>query len=105
MLYKYDQKSLNKEIEELNKTGFTKIVKVDQKKGCLEILFYSSESKYEIYFYMDISSSNNNFQKKNNKIVKSGLFELNKLNSLISNFYESYIPEQHKELKEFFLFL
>ena len=105
MLYKYDQKSLNKEIEELNKTGFTKIEEVDQKKGCLEILFYSSESKYEIHFYMDISPSNNNFQKKNNKIVKSGLFELNKLNSLISNFYESYIPEQHKELKEFFLFL
>ena len=105
MDYKYDQKSLNKEIEELNKTGFTKIEKVDQKKGCLEILFYSSESKYEIHFYMDISPSNNNFQKKNNKIVKSGLFELNKLNSLISHFYESYIPEQHKELKEFFLFL
>ena len=105
MLYKYDQKSLNKEIEELNKTGYTKIIKTDQKKGCLDILFYSTESKYEIYFYMDISPSNNNFQKKNNKIVKPGLFELNKLNSLISNFCESYIPEQHKELKDFFLFL
>ena len=105
MLYKYDQKSLNKEIEQLNKTGFTKIIKIDKKKECLEILFYSSESKYEMNFYMDISPSNNNFQKKNNKIVSSGQFELNKLNSLISNFCESYIPEQHKELKEFFLFL
>ena len=105
MLYKYDKKYLDKEIKELNLTGFTKIIKHDQKKQCLEILLYSIDSKYEIYFYMDISPSNNNFQKKNNKIIKSGLFNMKKLNALISSFCESYIPEQHKQLKEFFLFL
>ena len=105
MLYKYDQKALDKEIKDLNSTGFTKIIKVDKKKEFLEILLYNSESKYEIYFYMDISPTNNNFQKKNNKIAKAGLFQINQLNSLISNFCESYIPEQHKELKDFFLFL
>ena len=105
MLYKYDQKSLNKEIKQLNSTGFTKIIKTDQKKECLEILFYCTELKYEIYFYMDISPSNNYFQKKNNKVIKSGLFQIDQLNALISSFYESYIPEQHKELKDFFILL
>ena len=105
MLYKYDKKCLDKEIKELNSNGYTKIIKQDKKKECLEILFFSKESKYEIYFYMDISSKNNNFQKQNNKIIKSGKFDINKLNSLISSFCESYIPEQHKELKDFFLFL
>ena len=105
MLYKYNQKSLNKEIKELNSTRYTSVIKIDQKKECLDILFYSPELKYEIYFYMDISPSNNNFQKKNNKIKKSGMFEQNELNSLISSFLELYIPEQHKELKDFFILL
>ena len=105
MLYKYNQKALNKEIKELNSTGFTSVIKTDQKKECLDILFYSKELKYEIYFYMDISPSNNYFQKKNNKVIKSGIFQLNELNALISSFLESYIPEQHKELKDFFILL
>ena len=105
MLYKYDKKALNKEIKELNSTEFTKIIKNDQKNQCLEVLLYSSESKFEICFYMDISPSNNNFQKKNSKIIKTGLFDTAKLNSLISGFCESYIPEQHNQLKDFFFFI
>ena len=105
MLYKYDKNCLNKEIKALNSTGFTKILKTDQKNGTIEILFYDTQLKYEIHFYMDISPNNNNFQKKNSKITKTGVFDINKLNSLISSFCEKYIPENHKELKDFFLLL
>ena len=105
MLFKYDKKALSKEIKKLNSIEFTKIIKNDQKSQCLEIILYSCESKYEIIFYMDISPSNNYFQKKNSKIIKTGLFDSNKLNSLISSFSESYIPEQHNQLKDFFFFL
>ena len=105
MRYKYDKRILNKEIKELNSTGFTKVIKNDQKNECLEILLYSSESKFEIYFYMDISMSNNNFQKKNSKIIKTGLFDTATLNFLISRFCEFYIPERYHQLKDFFLYL
>ena len=105
MQYKYNNKILSKEIEELNSTGYTKVLKIDQKSKCLEVLLHNSESNSQICFYMDISPYNNNFQKKNSKIIKTGLFDISKLNSLISSFCESYIPEQHNKLKDFFSFL
>ena len=52
---------------------------------------------------MDISPKNNNFQKKNSKVIKQGSFDQGKLNELISNFSEVYIPEHHKKLKDFFV--
>ena len=105
MLYKYDKNCLDKEIKTINSTGFTKILKKDQKSETIEILFYDTLLKYEIHFFMDISPSNNNFQKKNSIITKTGVFDINKLNSLISSFCEKYIPEHHKDLKDFFLLL
>lgn len=52
---------------------------------------------------MDVSPKNNNFQKKNSKVIKQGLFEIGKLNELISNFCEAYIPEKHNKLTDFFV--
>jgi hypothetical protein len=103
MLYKYDKKALKEEITELNSTGFTRISNHDQKKESLEILFSSSKTGCQICFYMDISPKNNNFQKKNSKVIKQGLFEIGKLNELISNFCEVYIPEKHNKLTDFFV--
>jgi hypothetical protein len=105
MLYKYDKKALSREIQELNSTGFTKVIKCDQKSLCLEILFFSSKSNVEICFYMDISPYNNYFQKKISKIINKGLFDISKLNILTNSFCESYIPEKHNQLKDFFLLL
>ena len=51
MLYKYDQKSLNKEIEELNKTKFTKIVKVDQKKDTYKYYFIVQNQNMKFFLY------------------------------------------------------
>ena len=103
MLYKYDKKALKEELTELNSTGFTRITNHDQKKESLEILFSSSKTGCQIQFYMDVSPKNNNFQKKNSKVIKQGLFEIDKLNELISNFCEDYIPEKHNKLTDFFV--
>ena len=105
MLYKYDQSALNKELSFINITGYTKVQKMDPKKETLEIILYSDELKYQILFYLDISSKNNNFFKKQSKIITSGEVNQKKLQTLISSFYESYIPEQHEKLSDFFLFL
>ena len=105
MLYKYDQTALNKELSFLNITGYTKIQKMDPKKETLEIILYSDELKYQILFYIDICSKNNNFFKKQSKIITSGEVNKKKLETSISSFFESYIPEQHEKLSDFFLFL
>lgn len=103
MLYKYDKKALKEDITELNSTGFTRITNHDQKREFLEILFSSSKTGCQIHFYMDVSPKNNNFQKKNSKVIKQGQFEIDKLNELISNFCEAYIPEKHNKLTDFFV--
>ena len=75
MLYKYDKKALKEDITELNSTGFTRIINHDQKREFLEILFSSSKTRCQIHFYMDVSPKNNNFQKKNSKVIKQGQFD------------------------------
>ena len=105
MLYKYDRAALNKELSFINITGYTKVQKMDPKKETLEIILYSDELKYQILFYIDICSKNNNFFKKESKVITSGEVNKKKLETLISSFYESYIPEQHEKLSDFFLFL
>ena len=87
MLYKYDNKRLEAEIYSINASTYTKVTNYDQKNKCLEVLLYNIETKYEIYFYMDISPSNNNFLKGNSKIKTPGIFQPDQINLLISKFY------------------
>ena len=105
MLYKYDNKRLEAEIYSINASTYTKVTNYDQKNKCLEVLLYNIETKYEIYFYMDISPSNNNFLKGNSKIKTPGIFQPDQINLLISQFYQTYTPELHSNLLDFFQLL
>ena len=105
MLYKYDKKRLEAEIYSINLSTYTRVTNYDQKNKCLEVLLYDIETKYEIYFYMDISPSNNNFFKGNSKIKTPGIYSPNQINLLISQFYNTYTPELHNNLLDFFQLL
>ena len=102
MLYKYNKKKLEEEIYSINSTSFAKVINYDQRNNCLEVLLYNIETKYEIYFYMDISPNNNYFQKRNSKIKTPGIFSPEQINSLVSKFCQSYIPERYNNLIIFF---
>ena len=102
MLYKYNQKKLEEQIYTINASIFTKVTNYDQKNKYLEVLLYNLETKYEIYFYMDISPYNNNFQKRNSKIKTPGIYSTDQINYLTSKFLQSYIPERHDNLTDFF---
>ena len=102
MLYKYNKKKLEEEIYSINSTSFAKVINYAQRNNCLEILLYNIETKYEIYFYMDISPNNNNFQKRNSKIKTPGIFSPEQINLLVSKFCLSFIPERYNNLIIFF---
>ena len=74
---------MNKEIKSLNSTGFTRILKTDQKNGTIEILFYDISLNMKFIY---TSPNSNNFQKKNIKITKTGVFDINILIHSLSNF-------------------
>ena len=105
MLYKYDKKRLEQEIYSMNLSKYVKVTNYDQRYKCLEVLLYNIETKYEIYFYMDISSSNNNFFKRNSQIKTPGIYSPAQINLLISKFYQTYTPELHNNLIDFFQLL
>ena len=105
MLYKYNRKKLENEIYTMNATKFARVSNYDQKNNCLEVILYNIETKYEIYFYMDISPYNNCFQKRNSKIKTPGIFSPYQINLLISKFCEKYLPENHNNLIDFFQLL
>ena len=54
---------------------------------------------------MDISSSNNNFFKRNSQIKTPGIYSPAQINLLISKFYQTYTPELHNNLIDFFQLL
>ena len=105
MLYKYNKKKLEEEIYSINSSSFAKVINYDMKNNCLEVLLFNIETKYEINFYMDISSKNNNFQKRNSKIKTPGKYTTNEINALISKFCQSFIPERYNNLLPFFQLL
>ena len=105
MLYKYNRKKLENEIYTMNATKFARVSNYDQKNNCLEVILYNIETKYKIYFYMDISPYNNCFQKRNSKIKTPGIFSPYQINLLISKFCEKYLPENHNNLIDFFQLL
>ena len=105
MLYKYNRKILENEIYTMNATKFARVSNYDQKNNCLEVILYNIETKYKIYFYMDISPYNNCFQKRNSKIKTPGIFSPYQINLLISKFCEKYLPENHNNLIDFFQLL
>ena len=74
MLYKYNKKKLEEEIYAINSSNIAKVINYDMKNNCLEVLLFNIETKYEINFYMDISSKNNYFQKRNSKIKTPGIY-------------------------------
>ena len=105
MLYKYNQKKLEEDIYSINSSNFAKVINFDIKNNCLEVLLFNIETKYEINFYMDISSRNNNFQKRNSKIKTPGKYSINEINALISKFCQTFIPERYNSLLPFFQLL
>ena len=105
MLYKYNKKKLEEEIYAINSSNIAKVLNYDMKNNCLEVLLFNIETKYEINFYMDISSKNNYFQKRNSKIKTPGIYSPNEINALISKFCQSFIPERYNNLLPFFQLL